>query len=224
MNCWWYFTGKRRLTRTSFPDGEFISHEFVNLSVHTATHLDAPAHFGTMSEGRPSKTIDEIPLEWCFGSGVRLDISWKKPGGFITEEDVRKALDQSGHSLKPGDIVLINTGTWTKWGTPSYFAAAPGMSRAATAWLVEQGIKVIGIDCYSFDRPIPHMIEDYFRTGDNSFLWPAHFYGRTKEYCHIERLCNLDAIPRSTGFKVSCFPIKIKGAGAGWIRAVAIVD
>ena len=43
-------------------------------------------------------------------------------------------------------------------------------------------------------------------------------------YCHVEKLANLGAIGRPHGFQVCCFPVKIKGAGAGWTRAVAIVD
>ena len=39
----------------------------------------------------------------------------------------------------------------------------------------------------------------------------------------MEKLGNLDALP-PTGFEISCFPVKIKAAGAGWIRAVAIFD
>ena len=40
-------------------------------------------------------------------------------------------------------------------------------------------------------------------------LYPSHFYGRKREFIHIERLAHLENIP-DTGFKVICFPIKIK--------------
>jgi hypothetical protein len=36
-------------------------------------------------------------------------------------------------------------------------------------------------------------------------------------------LHNLEALP-GDGFVVSCFPHKIRGASAGWTRAVAIID
>ena len=68
------------------------------------------------------------------------------------------------------------------------------------------------------------MVNMYYKTKNQECLWPAHFYGREKEYCHIERLTNLDKIPVNHGFKVSCFPIKLKGLGAAWIRAVAIIE
>jgi len=219
-----YLDGSRRLTKNSFPDGEFINQETVTLSVHTGTHLDAPAHFGLKCERKAPKTIDEIPLEWCFGDGVVLDMRHKKGGEFITVPDVKEALAKIDYTIKPMDIVLIHTGTDKKWGTPRYFFDAPGMSREATEFIVEQGVKIIGIDSYGFDRPFFAMIEDYFRTKDSKVLWPAHVYGRTREYCHIERLANLDQLPSPTGFKISCFPIKLTNLGAGWIRAVALVD
>ena len=75
----------------------------------------------------------------------------------------------------------------------------------------------------SQDRPFASMAADYRRTGDGRFVWPAHFAGITREYCQIEKLANLDQLPRPHGFWVSCLPVKIKGASAGWCRAVALV-
>jgi kynurenine formamidase len=98
------------------------------------------------------------------------------------------------------------------------------MSWEAIAYIVNLGVKIIGIDTFNFDRPVPAMIGDFLRTKDNSYLWPAHFYGREKEYCHIERLANLGKIPQPYGFKVACFPIKIKETGAAWARVVAIFE
>jgi kynurenine formamidase len=39
----------------------------------------------------------------------------------------------------------------------------------------------------------------------------------------MEKLHNLEALPPN-GFEVSCFPVKIRGASAGWTRAVAIFE
>jgi hypothetical protein len=59
--------------------------------------------------------------------------------------------------------------------------------------------------------------------GNRAFL-PAHRAGREREYCHIEKLANLDQLPHPHGFQVSVFPIKIARASGGWVRAVALVD
>jgi kynurenine formamidase len=82
---------------------------------------------------------------------------------------------------------------------------------------------VIGIDAYTLDRPFASMVADYKRTGDGRFIWPAHFAGIERAYCQIEKLANLDLLPRPHWFRVSCLPVKIKGASAGWCRAVALV-
>jgi kynurenine formamidase len=66
------------------------------------------------------------------------------------------------------------------------------------------------------------MLAESRRTGDRSVLWPAHFVGRKREYCQIERLANLGALPAPTGFTVHALPVRITGAGAGWTRAVAL--
>jgi kynurenine formamidase len=48
--------------------------------------------------------------------------------------------------------------------------------------------------------------------------------GSHVKYCQIEKLANLDCIPKPHGFFVSCCPVKIERASAGWCRAVAIVS
>jgi kynurenine formamidase len=189
---------------------------------HTGTHVDAPYHYGPESEGKPARTIDQVPLEWCFAPGVRLDFRHKPSGDFITVEDLEAALAAIGHRLQPLDIVLLHTGADKRLGTPDYFAQ-PGLGREGVLWLVEQGVRVIGIDAYTLDRPFAAMVEDFRRTGDGRFIWPAHFAGITREYCQIEKLANLERIPRPHGFYVSCLPVKIAGASAGWCRAVALV-
>jgi kynurenine formamidase len=196
--------------------------EEVNAITHTGTHVDAPYHYGPVSEGKPARTIDQVPLEWCFAPGVVLDVRHKPAGTFITVDDLQAALRAIGHRLRSLDIVLLRTGADERLGSPEYFAQ-PGLGREGVLWLVEQGVRVIGIDAYTLDRPFASMVEDYRRTGDGRFIWPAHFAGITREYCQIEKLANLGQIPRPTGFYVSCLPVKIKGASAGWCRAIALV-
>ena len=218
-----FLRGHRRLRPSDFPSQAFLSLDTVTMPTHMGTHMDAPFHYGPRADGAPPRTIDEVPLDWCYAPGVRLDLTHKRAGETIDVPDIKAALERTGHRLEPGHIVLIWTGTDRLWGKREYFSGAPGMNRAATEWLVEQGIRVIGIDTYGFDRPFPAMLEDFWRTGDRSHLWPAHFYGREREYLQIERLTNLQALP-STGFYVSCFPLRMKGVDASWVRAVAIVD
>lgn len=136
--------------------------------------------------------------------------------------DLEAALKRIDYRIKPLDIVLLRTGADRRLGSTDYFAQ-PGLGRDGTLWLVEQGVKVIGIDAYTLDRPFASMVADYRRSGDGRYIWPAHFAGITREYCQIEKLANLDRIPRPHGFFVSCFPVKIEAASAGWCRAVALI-
>ncbi|MFE9355576.1 cyclase family protein [Streptomyces olivaceoviridis] len=212
------------LTPGDFPEGEAITNETVTLTTHTGTHMDAPLHYGATSGGRPAAAIDEVPLEWCYAPGVRLDLRHVPPGAGITAADIEDAFAKIPHEPCPGDIVLIWTGADRLWGTDAYRAQHPGMTRESTAWLVERGIRVIGIDSWGFDRPFGAMIGDYRETGDNAFLWPAHLYGREQPYCQLEKLAHLDELPAATGFTVACFPVRLTGLGAGWTRVVAIVE
>jgi kynurenine formamidase len=196
--------------------------EEVTAITHCGTHVDAPWHYGPTSEGRPAKTIEECPLEWFFSDGVVLDLRDKRPGERIEVPDLERALAEIDHELAPLDIVMLMTGRDRHLGTEEYFEQ-PGMTRESTLWLTAQGIRVIGIDAYGFDRRFEDMADDFRRTGDASGLWEAHFAGLEQEYCQIEKLVNLDQIPRPTGFKVACFPIKVERASGGWCRAVAFV-
>lgn len=205
-----------------YSNGEGWAVEEIQAITHTGTHVDAPYHYGATSDGKPARTIDQIPLEWCFAPGVILDMRHKEPGETITVADLEAALAQIDYQLKPLDIVLLQTGADTRLGSPAYFRQ-PGLGREGVLWLVERGVRVIGIDAYTLDRPFADMVADFRRTGDGRHIWPAHFAGLTREYCQIEKLAHLDHIGRPHGFYVSCLPVSIKAASAGWCRAVALV-
>lgn len=215
--------GAQEISKEDFPGGEGLASEEVRAITHAGTHLDAPWHFGSTSGGKPAKTIDEIPLEWCYGDGVVLDFTDMEPGGEITVDDLRRKLDEIDYSVDEGDIVLIRTDAYNLWGTREYLTRFPGMSAEATEYLIDRGVKIMGTDAYGFDKPFSEMGRRYSETGDSSELWPAHFFGREKEYCHIEKMANLDKLP-AYGFKVAVFPIKIKNASAGWARPVALIE
>ena len=217
------FATGRRIRRRDFPDGVGLAWETVRLDTHHGTHVDAPWHYGPTVGGRRARTIDELPLEWFIGPGVRLDLRAKPVGATITVADLERALSGAGHELGPGDIVLLWTGADEHWGEGAYLERYCGLGAAATRWLLDRGVQVIGTDAWSLDRPPVFMQRDFLQTGDPSFLWPAHFVGREREYCQIEKLAHLGDLPGPTGFDVACFPVAVQGGSAGWTRAVAIV-
>jgi len=215
--------GERLVKPEEIPDSEMLALEIVHSSLHMGTHVDAPYHYGSRSEGKPSKKIEELPLEWCFGPGVVLDFTHLKYPQVIQKEDVVKALSAIRYTLNAHDIVLINTGGDRLLGTPEYVNKYVGMAPEAVEYLLDHGIKMIGIDTIGLDRPCFDMFKEFLETRDKAKIWPSHFLGRRREFAHMERLGNLHAIPKPFGFTVSCLPVKVKDAGAGWCRAVAIL-
>ena len=211
------------LDPSALPDAEFLSLDTLTLTTHTGTHVDAPSHYGsTASYGTP-RNIDEMPLDWFVGPGCVLDATGE-PVGALDAGWIREALRRIDHSVQPGDIVLLHTGAAALSGTEQYFSQFVGLDASAVHVLLDLGVRVIGTDAFSLDAPFSHIIKEFTETGDREVLWPAHFAGRAREYCQLERLGNLDALPGPTGFQICCFPVKIAGAGAGWTRAVALID
>src|SRR6201991_89747 len=212
-----------------FPDGEFAAVERCAISTHNGTHPDAPYHyFSTMNHalkpgGEPSWRIDEVPLEWCFQPGVKLDFREFPDGYVVTQDDVERELKRIGHALKPMEIVLINTRAGSRYGSADYVNSGCGMGYDATMYLLERGVRVTGTDAWSWDAPFYFTAKKYAETKDPSIIWEGHKAGRHIGYCHLEKLHNLEALPPD-GFMISCFPHKIRGASAGWTRAVAIIE
>lgn len=212
------------LAASDLPDKQGWAIEFLEVSTHAGTHMDAPWHFHpTQDRGRPALTIDQFPLEWGVGNGVKIDFSDFADGYNVTVDDVKAKLHQIGHKLCEGDVFLAQSGAAPFWGTPEYLVKGCGFGREATLWILEQGVHVVGTDGWSWDRPLPFQAEEFTRTGNAALIWEGHFAGIEKGYFQIEKLANLDKLP-PTGFKFYCFPVKIKQASAGWIRAVAEIE
>lgn len=216
-----FFPGLRR---HHLPDGEGWAYERVRLSTHHGTHLDAPYHYAsTMDGGNRAITIDEVPLEWCFQPGIKLDFRHFPNGYVVTAADIDAELARIDHHLNPLEIVLVNTCAGAAQQELDYVDCGCGMGREATLHLLQQGVRLTGTDAWSWDAPFAHTAERFRRSRDPSIVWEGHRVGRDIGYCHLEKLTNLEALPPK-GFKVSCFPVKIERASAGWTRAVAIVE
>jgi kynurenine formamidase len=193
---------------------------FLRFGTHNSTHVDAPWHYNSIVEGAIAKTIDELPLEWFHAPGVVLDFTAKADGDAITTEEIQTELDRAGHELAPLDIVLVRTGRDAAYGRLEYMGQGPGVTAAATRWLHAQGVRVMGIDAWGWDRPLWMQAEDAKAAGEPGIFWAAHQLDL--EYSQIERLVNLDQLP-PTGFTVSCFPLRLVGGSAAPARVVALL-
>jgi kynurenine formamidase len=206
-----------------FP-GKAWADDFIEMTTHAGTHLDAPWHMTPEFEGKKPKTIDEWPLEWCYGDGVVVDIRDLPEGYQLKVDELKDRLRRIKYSLKPFDIFLAMTGNDKYWGTPEYSTRGGHLSAEALEWVLDQGIKTVGTDSWSFDISYAAWSKNYKDHGhDPKYLWPCHLVGIKKEYAHYEKLTNLDKLP-AFGFKFYGFPIKFYHGSAGFVRAVAFVE
>jgi kynurenine formamidase len=180
---------------------------------HIGTHIDSRGHI------KPDAPRAEgIPIEYCYGDGVVLDLTHKGPGDEITVADLEGAEAKlGGYKIKPLDIVLLRTDAAKKRFDKSYLTDHPGMTKESVHYLLDCGVKVMGIDAIGFDPPVAKMFE-------RKKFWEAHMVMMEREYYHLENMCNLHEIPAPYhSFTVSVLPIKWRGASAAPVRAVAIM-
>ena len=186
--------------------------EWLNINSHSGTHVDAPRH----TDPRPdAMAADEMPLEWFYGPAVCVDLSHFPPKAWISKKDLEKAVKKSGVEIRKGDIVLLYTGHWNRThDTPAYPTDNPGLTKEACEWLYSKGVVSFGVDAVTPDNPIDQAVNKIF---------PCHEVLRDKKFPHFENLANLDKVVGKR-FTFIGFPLKLKGASAGPVRAIAILD
>jgi arylformamidase len=125
----------------------------INASAHTGTHMDAPVHFIDGATG-----IDQFPLDALVGTVYVLDFTHLDH--HIGPDDLAAAGLPEG-----AERVLFKTTNSAIWQDSftefrrDYIALAP----AGAQWLVDRGIKLVGIDYLSIEefepaRPDTHYI------------------------------------------------------------------
>ncbi len=92
------------------------------------------------------------------------------------------------------------------------------MDRESTLFFTEKGVRVVGIDAWSWDRPLPFLAQEFKETGDPKVIWEAHFAGIEIGYCHMEKMANLAGIGRSSGVYSLLLSREDQRASAGWVR------
>jgi kynurenine formamidase len=193
---------------------EITNHCMVVTGDHIGTHIDSWGHV------KPDAPRAEgIPIEYCYCDGVVLDLTHKQAGDEITIPDLEEAERRlDGYRIKPLDIVLLRTDAAKRQHEKSYLTDYPGMTKEATHYMLDRGVKVMGIDAIGFDPPVAQMFQ-------RRKFWEAHLVMREREYYHLENMCNLHEIPPPYhSFTVSVLPVKWRGASAAPVRAVAIIN
>jgi arylformamidase len=126
-----------RITMAEFP-------------VHTGTHIDSPVHLFPGAKG-----IDEYPVDFFLGSGVVLGIS-AGPAQVITADDLRAASPE----IREGDIVFLSLGFAQAFNTSEYHDH-PYLSEDAATFLVERGVRIVGMDVLTPDMPVGRRPADF---------------------------------------------------------------
>jgi hypothetical protein len=104
--------------------------------------MDAPIHYQSKTiDGGHMMSIDEIPLDWCFRPGVKLDFRHFEDGYVVQPEDIERELKRIGHALQPLDIVLVNTRAGGLIGSDEYLTAGCGVGRQATLYSPRAGAR-----------------------------------------------------------------------------------
>ena len=210
--------------REHLPDAEGWGEERITINSHIGTHVDAPLHYGSRCEGKPSRTIEAIGLNELYCDGLVLDLRERAHKNEAIEVSaLQAALAANGGSVQPGCAILLRTGQERYDLSDPRWYEYPGMSREGTLYLAELGAKVLGTDAVGWDRPFATMRRAFRETGDPKQIWDGHFAGRDREVFIVQQLTNLESLPPN-GFKVGFFPIKLAHCSAAPARAVAFVS
>lgn len=173
----------------------------IRMAVHHGTHVDAPSHF--YADGAD---IDAVPLDRLVGEGVVWTVD-VEPGGVVEVAD----LEAQRPAMHPGDIVIIDTGSYPHINTPRY-GDAPSLSPEAARWLVDRGAKLVGIDAATPDLPAHRRPE--------GFDWPVHQVLLGSGVLIAEHLTNLGAVTgKRLEFVFAALPVA--GADGGPARVLA---
>ncbi|MBW2030914.1 MAG: cyclase family protein [Deltaproteobacteria bacterium] len=116
----------------------------VTLGTHTGTHIDAPLHF--LADGH---SVDQLPLEILIGEALLLDFSGKKNGEEISEGEIGEKL----LGIEGIERLVIRTDWSGKWMKRGYFEEYPYLSQGACGFLIQKGVRLLGMDTPSPDNP-----------------------------------------------------------------------
>jgi kynurenine formamidase len=216
--------------------GPRISSEWLEMSTHSGTHIDALGHWSTRDQQFGGIAVDEnwaesgmqrLGLEECLPivtRGILLDVARVRGvarlegGDLIHPDDLQRAAAQAGIEISPADVALVRTG-WAQWWSESaveYMSAAPGLTRAAANWLADRGVVAIGADTWVVDAVPPEN--------------PAE-QRAVHEVCLVERGINLIenlnledlAREQASEFLFACLPPRFMGGTGFPVMPVAIL-
>jgi|TARA_Y100000310_G_scaffold46284_1_gene42999 kynurenine formamidase len=183
--------------------------DMINMPDHTATHVDAPRHFGVEWD---DQGIDSLPLERFYTEGICLDLSHLAPKALYDVDEIERALEKDDLDLRPNDTVLIYLAHYDRfWGKPEFLSDWPGMTEATAIYFGQKSISAFGVEAVS-----PGIIGV-----SNTEIHQA--CGR-EGITHYEGLMNLDKLVGRGRFRFIAFPLKFRRGSGSPVRAVALFE
>jgi arylformamidase len=175
--------------------GDICTVTRLDLSVHTGTHLDAPAHFVPGGAG-----VESLDLHTLIGPALLVEAL---EVGAITA-DVLSTLP-----IPPStERLLIKTRNAARWaaGESRFFEEYVAVTAAGAAWLVENGIKLIGVDYLSV-APFHELVEPHIILLEAGII-------------PLEGL-NLHNVPPGR-YQLICLPLLIPGSDGAPCRVILV--
>lgn len=184
------------------PPDSAIRLTHLAMATHMGTHIDAPLH--VLAGGR---SIDQFPVDTFCGPGTVLDV---RREGVV--ELGREELEAVGSDVRPGDIVLLHFGYAERFGDPGYFDH-PYLSEGAADWLLDRGVRMVGVDTVTPDLPGAHRPVDYH--------FPVHMKLLGREVLIMENVGPGMASLAGKRLEVVALPLPIRGADGSPVMAMA---
>jgi len=175
----------------------------ITLGSHTGTHVDAPLHF--IAGG---SSVDEVPLGTLIGEVAILDFSRLRPN-----ESVSRAMLENAPLERR---VLFRFGWGRHWGDRArYFRDWPFLQPEAAQYLVEQGVRLVGLDTCSPDdsrQPLDG------GPGDS----PVHKILLGNGVTLVEYLANLHLVEDLGGWTLIALPLRVRGSDGAPARVCLV--
>ena len=163
----------------------------LHMSAHSGTHVDAPRHFFDGAAG-----AEGLPLEMLIGRARVIEITSRRA---IDADELAAA------NLSEDIRVLIKTMNSRLWGSPEFHADYVGVTEAGAKYLLDHGIKLVGVDYLSVER---------FRTPGA----PAHHVLLGAGVIVIEGLNLRDVDPGV--YDLFCLPLPVVGCDGAPARVI----
>lgn len=196
---------KPTLEQVKTHEDDGVSVQQYGAVTHIGTHVDAPRHF--VPDG---DTIDDLPPDRFAGDALVLDVECEEPRE-LTVADLEAAENAADDRVREGDILLLRTGWGAKFDDQDAYEAYPWLAAGVEEWLLEKGIKLLGVDTISPDQPRALRPEGWDE-------YPIH-YGLLENDVLIAEHLYLEEVAGERLEVVGC-PLKLQGGDGAPARFV----